>query len=31
MKGEIEALEGLFGIQRNASQQYTSRKDGTKG
>jgi len=31
MKGEIEALEGLFDIQRIASQHYTSRRDGTKG
>lgn len=31
MKGEIEGLEGLFGILQNASQPYTSRRDGTRG
>jgi hypothetical protein len=31
MKGEIEALKGIFGIHRNASHRYTSRIDGTRG
>jgi len=31
MKGEIEGSEDLFGILQNASQPYTSRRDGTRG
>jgi len=31
MKGEIEGVKGLFGIQQNASQRYSSRRDGTRG
>lgn len=31
MKGEIEGSGGPFGILKNASQPYTSRRDGTRG
>ena len=31
MKGEIEGFKSLFGIQRNASQRDSSRRDGTRG
>jgi|GEM_PF-3393378 hypothetical protein len=31
MMGEIESVECLFGILKNASQPYSSRRDGTRG